>query len=84
MQITFTQHALVRMAERGITQEEVLATLADPVRTVQAHTDLLEAQGWIDRAGKRLLLRVIYKGTVVVSVVTVMATSKFEKYGATP
>jgi Domain of unknown function (DUF4258) len=28
MQITFTQHALVRMAERGITQDEVLATLA--------------------------------------------------------
>ena len=84
MQITFTQHALVRMAERGITQDEVLATLAEPVRTVPAHNDLLEAQGWIDRAGKRLLLRVIYKGTVVVSVITVMATSKFEKYGATP
>ena len=84
MQITFTQHALVRMAERGITQDEVLATLAEPVRTVPAHNDLLEAQGWIDRVGKRLLLRVIYKGTVVVSVVTVMATSKFEKYGAIP
>ena len=55
-----------------------------PVRKVPANNDLLEAQGWIDRAGKRMLLRVIYKAAVVVSVITVMAASKFEKYGATP
>ena len=79
MQITFTQHALVRMAERGITHDEVLAALMQPVRTVPAHNDLLEAQGWIDRAGKRMLLRVIYKAAVMVSVITVMAASKFEK-----
>lgn len=58
--------------------------MAQPVRTIPAQNSLLEAQGRIDRAGKRLLLRVIYKGTLVVSVITVMATSKFEKYGATP
>ena len=46
-----------------------------PVRKVPANNDLLEAQGWIDRAGKRLLLRVIYRGAVVVSVITVVATS---------
>lgn len=38
MQITFTQHALARMAERGISQAEVLATLAQPVRTIDALT----------------------------------------------
>ena len=58
--------------------------MAQPVRTIPAQNSLLEAQGRIDRAGKRLLLRVIYKGTLVVSVITVMATSKFEKYGAAP
>ena len=58
--------------------------MAQPVRTIPAQNSLLEAQGRIDRVGKRLLLRVIYKGTLVVSVITVMATSKFEKYGATP
>ena len=58
--------------------------MAQPVRTIPAQNSLLEAQGRIDRVGKRLLLRVIYKGTLVVSVITVMATSKFEKYGAAP
>ena len=36
----------------------------------------------VERAGKHQLLRVLYEGdTVVMVVVTVMATSKFEKYG---
>ncbi len=84
METTFTQHALARMAERGISQAEVLATLAQPIRTVDADNGRKEAQGWIERSGKRQLLRVIYEGNVVVMVVTVMATSKFEKYGVQP
>lgn len=44
----------------------------------------LEAQGWIDRAGKRMLLRVICEQGMVVTVVTVMTTSKLEKYGVVP
>ncbi len=84
MQITFTQHALTRMAERGISQAEVLATLAQPLRTVDAQNGRQEAQGWIERSGKRQLLRVLYEGDVVVMVITVMATSKFEKYGVQP
>ncbi len=81
MQVTFTQHALARMAERGISRAEVLATLAQPLRTIDAQNGRLEAQGWIDRAGKHQLLRVLYDGDVVLMVITVMATSKFEKYG---
>ena len=84
MHSTYTQHALARVAERGISQAEVQATVAQPVRTVQAHHGRIESQGWIERAGKRQLLRVLTEGTVVVLVVTVMATSKFEKYGAQP
>ena len=84
MEVTFTQHALARMAERGISQAEVLATLAQPLRTIDADNGRKEAQGWIERSGKRPLLRVIYEGDVVVMVVTVMATSKFEKYGVQP
>lgn len=84
MAITFTQHALLRMNERGISQDEVLATLASPLRTIDAQNGRKEAQGWIDRLGKRQLLRVLYEGEVVVMVVTVMATSKFEKYGVQP
>lgn len=84
MQTTYTQHALARMAERGISKAEVEATLAQPLRTVAANHGRTESQGWIERAGKRQLLRVLTEGDVVVLVITVMATSKFEKYGITP
>ena len=84
MQTTYTQHALARMAERGISQAEVQATLAAPVRTVPSNKGRVESQGFIERAGKRQLLRVLTEGDVVVLVITVMATSKFEKYGVTP
>lgn len=84
MQVTFTQHALTRMAERGISLAEVLATLTQPLRTIEAQHGRSEAQGWIERSGRRQLLRVLYEGDVVVMVVTVMATSKFEKYGVQP
>lgn len=84
MQIDFTQHALARMAERGISQSEVLATLAQPLSTVEADNGRKEARGWIERLGKRQLLRVIYEGSTVIMVVTVMATSKFAKYGVNP
>ena len=84
MQIEFTQHALTRMKERGISQDEVLATLDHPIRTLSAENERFEAQGWIERAKKRLLLRVICEHGVVVTVVTVMATSKLEKYGVVP
>lgn len=84
MQITFTQHALARMAERGISHAEVLATLGHPLRTIAALNGRKEAQGWVDRSGRRQLLRVLYEGDVVVMVITVIATSKFQRYGVQP
>ncbi len=84
MQVTFTQHALARMADRGISRAEVLATLEHPLRTIDVQNGRQEAQGWIERMGRRQLLRVIYENGVVVMVVTVMATSKIEKYGVQP
>ena len=69
------------MKERSISRDEVLNTLAHPLRTVQAENARLEAQGWIDRVGKRMHLRVICQHGVVV---TVMPTSKLEKYGVVP
>lgn len=84
MTITYTQHALARMVERGISQAEVEATLNNPVRRLPAEHGRIESQGFIERAGKKQLLRVLTEGQVVVLVITVMATSKFEKYGASP
>jgi len=84
MQISYTQHALARMMERGISQAEVESTLADPVQTMSAQNGRIESQGWIERAGQRQLLRVLTEGDLVVLVITVMATTKFEKYGVAP
>jgi len=84
MQISYTQHALARMMERGISQAEVESTLAEPVQTMSAQNGRIESQGWIERAGQRQLLRVLTEGDLVVLVITVMATTKFEKYGVAP
>ena len=54
------------------------------MRTVEAGNERLESQGWIDRADKRMLLRVICEHGVVITVVTVIATSRYEKYGVVP
>jgi hypothetical protein len=40
------------MVERGISKEEVEATLANPVRRVDANRGRTESQGFIERAGK--------------------------------
>jgi hypothetical protein len=81
MQITYTKHAESRMIERGISKIEVQNTLQQPLQTMPAQNGRTESQGWIDRNGKRQLLRVLTEGNVVVLVFTVMATSKFQKYG---
>ena len=72
------------MIGRGISKVEVERTLAAPIRTIAAQNNRLESQGWIERAGHRQLLRVLTEGDLVVLVITVMATSKFEKYGVSP
>ena len=53
----------------------------NPIRQVAADHGRTESQGFIERAGKRQLLRVLSEGQLVVLVITVVATSKFEKYG---
>ena len=75
---------MTRVSERGISKDEVETTLAAPMRTVPADKGRLKSQGFIERAGKRQLLRVLTEGDVVVVVITVMATSKLEKYGVKP
>ena len=59
------------------------ATLAAPICTLTANKGRLESHGFIERAGKRQLLRVLTEGDEVMLLITVMATSKFEKYAVT-
>jgi hypothetical protein len=81
--IQFTSHALMRMAERGVSKAEVVDVLMHPREKVVANDDRYEARGLIERGGKLMLLRVIYEHGAVVSVITVVATSKLAKYGVT-
>ena len=78
MKITYTQHALARMAERRISQLEVEATLKNPIRQIPAEHGRIESQGFIERFGIKKILRVIGEGEGLMLIVTVMATSKFE------
>ena len=55
--------------------------VAAPLRTLAAQAGREEVQGLIDRAGKAMLLRVILERGLVVTVITVIATSKVDKYG---
>lgn len=81
MEIEFTAHALARMAERGVSRAQVEGVLAAPLRTLAALGARAEVQGLIERGGRPMLLRVIVERGVVVTVITVIATSKIDKYG---
>ena len=82
--IEFTSHALLRMAERGISKAEVVEVLMYPREKIVANENRFEARGLIVRGVKIMLLRVIYDHGAVVTVIAVVATSKLAKYGVTP
>ena len=79
--ITYTAHALARMAERGVSGAQVEAVLAAPLLCVPAAQGHTEARGLIERDGRPMLLRVVVEQEMVVTVITVIATSKLAKYG---
>ena len=81
MEISYTAHALARMSERGVTRQQVETVLQSPQRVLPAEGNRTEVQGMIDRRDRPILLRVIIESGAVVTVVTVIATSKISKYG---
>lgn len=81
MRIEFLPHALQRMVERRVTREQVIAVVEAPMASVPAVHGRVEHRGMIERDGRPMLLRVIVEQGVVVTVVTVIATSKLSKDG---
>ena len=65
MTITYTKHAPARMHERGISQNEVEATLANPTQIIAASHGRVESRGFNERAGSKQLLRVVREGQTV-------------------
>jgi len=56
MFITCTQHALARMAERGISQWEVEVMQKNSIREIVADLGRIESQGFIERSDNKKLL----------------------------
>ena len=56
MTITYTKHALARMHERGISRNEVEATLANPTQRIAASHGRVESRGFIQRVELRVQL----------------------------
>lgn len=78
MTFRLTPHARARVAERGVDPEWLDAVLTPPQRVLAGQLGREERQGVFERDGKRLLLRVIVEGDLVI---TVILTSKLDKYG---
>ena len=81
MLLRYTDHALARMADRGVGQALVESVVRSPWRTLAAQQGREERQGLFERDGRPMLLRVILERGEVVSVITVIATSRLSKYG---
>jgi hypothetical protein len=80
-EISYTRHAIDRMIDRGITPQEVEKAFIEPINAKSAQQGRRETQGWVIRSGQKKLLRVVSEGDINILVITVMVTSKFEKYG---
>lgn len=81
MLLRYTDHALARMADRGVSRAQVESVVGHPWRTLPAQQGREERQGLFERDGRPMLLRVILEQGEVVSVITVIATSRLSKYG---
>lgn len=79
MSFRLTPHARARIAERGVEPEWLDEVLNRPHRVLPAQSGREERQGVFERDGRRMLLRVIVQGDLVI---TAVLTSKFDKYGA--
>jgi hypothetical protein len=81
MLLRYTDHARARMTDRGVSQEQVESVVRRPWRSLPAQQGREEVQGLFEREGRSMLLRVILERGEVVSVITVIATSRLAKYG---
>lgn len=85
MRIRFTPHALVRMRERGVMQRDVRVAIEHPERcdrSLQHAQRFLAVRTYRNRMLQRVhaLLVVYEQGAETITVVTVVDTSKIEKY----
>jgi len=78
MKYEFTAHAKARIAERKVPAEWLRSVLEMPQRTLSGKFGREIKQSEFERDGKRWLVRAVVEGNLVL---TVLLTSKVEKYG---
>lgn len=81
MKITFSRHARERMAQRNISEEQILKAIDNP-DSVTSYSDKTVYQAFIsDKDEKTWLLRIFVNENVnPAKVITVYKTSKLDKY----
>ena len=85
MKITFTDHAKRRMRERGLLQKQVVDCVTHPDRLERSMKDprrFLAKKIYFSRTHKkdRLLMAICEQEGTALVIVTVIDTSKIEKY----
>lgn len=66
MKLRFTQHAVIRISQRGIKEEEIIETVSNPEYTLEQDDGCFRYYKFIPRFGN--YLRVICRGDLVVTV----------------
>ena len=80
-QFRISDHIRLRMAERGIPEQTLLDTLANPEQVVPAEEGNLSFQSRIELHGRKLLLRIVVDVyTTPPTAVTAYVTSRITKY----
>lgn len=81
IRIVFSSHAKLQLAERGISEREVLEAIKKPNNVTQQPNGRFQVAKIKERRGKKYLLIVIYdEARSVMEIVTVFYTSKIKKY----
>ncbi len=81
MEIAYTKHAMVTLEERGIEKGMVEEILRQPQQAIKGKEGKEVAQSVVERAGKDLLLRVVYtREGKELKIITAYWASKIEKY----
>jgi len=85
MKVVFTDHALERLKERGISEKEVKSFIKNPDKTERSSKDpkrFLIKKIYFNQKLKRdhLLLIILEKENSILKIITIIDTSKISKY----
>ena len=79
--IVFSQHALLQITERNLSESEVISAVRKPDKTILQNGQKIQVVKITKKNGKKYLMVVIYRKTNNTKIIiTVFLTSKINKY----